>query len=97
MWDLNSPASSVIPQAAPNTVAQESPGRQWEAVQADLSGDDLRALQKVWAGGFLTAQEENSLKVIHQKHQLGEPNFNAWLKRRLRQIQTNAAVDAVRA
>jgi hypothetical protein len=87
----------MIPQAAPNTVAQESPGRQWEAVQADLSGDDLRALQKVWSGGFLSAQEENSLKVVHQNHQLGEPNFNAWLKRRLRQIQTNAAVDAVRA
>jgi hypothetical protein len=89
--------SSAVPQGTPNTVAGESPARQWETVQGDLSGADLRALQKVWGGGFLTPEEEKRLKVVHERHQLGEPNFNAWLKRRLRQIQTNAAVDAVRA
>ena len=93
--DSESPASS-IPQDSTNTVQQESPARQWERVSADMTADDLRALRKVWEGGFLTQNQENSLKIIHSNNQLGEPNFNAWMKRKLRQIQTNAAVSAVR-
>jgi hypothetical protein len=89
--------SSPVPQPTPTPPATQSQARQWEIVSASLTAEDLRALRKVWEGGFLSDEEEESLRAVHQNHQLGEPNFNAWMKRRLRQIQTNAAVDAVRA
>jgi hypothetical protein len=66
----------------------------WSAVSGRMDSSLLRATTKVWEGGTLTPTERTRLEAIWKQFPLGQDNFNTWLKQTLRQLQTNAAIEA---
>jgi hypothetical protein len=76
-------------------VAPEPSG--WSLVRAELDSGLLKSLARLWYGNeVLGPLEESKLRAIHQRHQLGQPDFRAWVKQTLRQLQEKDAVAVAR-
>jgi hypothetical protein len=76
-------------------VAPEPSG--WPLVRAELDSGLLKSLARLWYGNeVLGPLEESKLRAIHQRHQLGQPDFRAWVKQTLRQLQEKDAVAVAR-
>ena len=65
----------------------------WESIKADGGYKAMQAFDKVWYhGGRLTPDEEVQLKKLFEKYPLGETNFKAWYKQRVRQTYEKCAI-----
>lgn len=84
-------AIPLAPGVAARSGATRTP---WQDISNLMDSTQLRALSKVWQGGALSdmsAQTTRRLQTLYQRHPMGAPNFTAWVKQTLRQVQSNHA------
>jgi hypothetical protein len=71
---------------------------QWERISREFNAETLGVLADTWEGKPLSDRHRRGLMSIWRSHPLGTDTttmsgFNTWLKQKLRQLQTNAAVE----